>query len=45
MNDPGNYLELIDFYKYLNCPLCRETGLYCPTHRAEVENILENENQ
>ena len=35
---------MIDFTKYLNCPACKEVELYCPTHRAEVEKILENEN-
>jgi len=39
-----NPLETIDFTKYLNCPACKEVELYCPTHRAEVEKILENEN-
>jgi hypothetical protein len=32
---------MIDFYKYLKCPNCKESGLYCPTHRKEVEKILE----
>jgi len=40
-----NPLEMIDFTKYLNCPACKEIELYCPTHRAEVEKILESENQ
>ena len=33
----------IDFYKYLNCPDCKEVGLYCKIHRIEVENILNQE--
>jgi len=32
--------ELIDFNKYLNCPDCKEVGLYCAEHRIEVEKIL-----
>ena len=32
--------EFIDFYKYLKCPKCVESGLYCKVHRVEVENIL-----
>ncbi len=36
---------MIDFTKYLNCPACKEVELYCHTHRAEVEKILENKNQ
>ncbi len=30
----------IDFDKYLNCPYCKKSGLYCPEHRSEVEQIL-----
>ena len=41
----NNKGRMIDFTKYLNCPACKEVELYCPTHRAEVEKILENENQ
>ncbi len=33
-------LPLLDYYKYLNCKDCRESGLYCPKHRTEVEKIL-----
>lgn len=32
--------ESIDFHKYLKCPKCVESGLYCKPHRIEVENIL-----
>ena len=32
--------ERVDFYKYLKCPKCVESGLYCQEHRIEVENIL-----
>jgi len=35
---------MIDFTKYLNCKNCRESGLYCDVHRAEVERILESLN-
>jgi len=34
-------MKTIEFTKYLNCPDCRESGLYCPQHRIEVEKILE----
>lgn len=34
---------MVDFYKYLNCPDCREAGLYCPEHKKEVEEQLEIE--
>ncbi len=40
------YSEMINFYKYLKCPACQESGLYCKVHKGEVENILaENEPQ
>ena len=32
--------DKIDFYKYLNCPNCKKSGLYCQKHRVEVEQIL-----
>ncbi len=38
MNDKTEYV--IDFYKYLQCPRCIESGLYCKPHRIEVEKIL-----
>ena len=44
MNDLGDSFELNDFYKYLKCPACREQELYCPTHRAEVEKMLDMNN-
>ncbi len=31
---------MIDFTKYLQCPDCRLSGLYCVKHRAEVEKKL-----
>ena len=31
---------MIDFSKYLECQDCKATGLYCPTHREEVEKKL-----
>jgi hypothetical protein len=30
----------MDYSKYLNCPRCHESGLYCPKHRIEVESSL-----
>ena len=30
----------MDYFKYLNCPECREIGLYCKPHRIEVESDL-----
>jgi len=44
MNDLGDSFELNDLYKYLKCPACREQELYCPTHRAEVEKMLDMNN-
>ncbi|MEX0656457.1 MAG: hypothetical protein WD154_02790 [Nitrosopumilaceae archaeon] len=32
--------EMINFYKYLNCTACQESGLYCKEHKGEVEKIL-----
>ncbi len=31
---------LIDFSKYLDCPDCKDSGIYCDEHRSEVEKIL-----
>jgi len=31
---------MIDYYKYLKCQACKDSGLYCPPHRKEVEEIL-----
>jgi len=36
--------EMIDFYKYLECPACQESGLYCKKHKNEVEKILAESN-
>lgn len=43
---------MINFSKYLECHDCKVSGLYCTTHRAEVEKklfitkgISENEDQ
>jgi len=36
---------MIDYYKYLKCPKCKESGLYCNVHRKEVEIILEKDEQ
>jgi hypothetical protein len=41
MNDFRIFLDLINFIKYLNCPDCKDSGLYCREHRIEVEKILE----
>lgn len=35
---------MINFYKYLNCPKCREVEFYCPKHKREVEEILKKSN-
>jgi len=40
MNDPDDEIPSIDFYKYLNCPDCKECWAYCPKHKIEVEKIL-----
>jgi len=38
------YIDGNNFYKYLKCPACQESGLYCKEHKKEVEKILaENE--
>jgi len=29
-----------DYSKYLHCPDCQESGLYCSKHRIEVEAAL-----
>jgi len=42
MNDFRICLDLINFIKYLNCPDCKDSGLYCTEHRIEVEKILED---
>ncbi|MCE9653414.1 MAG: hypothetical protein K8Q89_10245 [Nitrosarchaeum sp.] len=34
---------MINYYKYLKCPDCKKSGLYCPVHRKEVEKILQEE--
>jgi len=34
------YSKMINFYKYLKCPDCQESGLYCKKHKGEVEKIL-----
>jgi len=36
----NEYDYVIDYYKYLQCPKCKESGLYCKPHRLEVDNIL-----
>ncbi len=33
-------IESIDYRKYLNCPACKDVGLYCSEHRKEVELII-----
>lgn len=39
-NEISFLLDMIDFYKYLKCPECRDSGLYCKEHKSEVERIL-----
>ncbi len=31
---------LIDYDKYLQCPKCKESKLYCNLHKIEVDKIL-----
>ena len=31
---------MIDYYKYLKCPECKDTRLYCKPHRIEVTQFL-----
>ena len=31
---------MIDFNRYLKCPDCIKSGLYCTTHKIEVETTL-----
>ncbi len=40
----GNDFELIDFHKYLNCPICEEIGFYCVEHKIRAEMILAERN-
>jgi len=35
-------IQMIDYYKYLKCQECKDSGLYCKTHRIEVDTILNN---
>ncbi|MCV0391980.1 MAG: hypothetical protein K5790_01660 [Nitrosopumilus sp.] len=37
------FYSMINYYKYLKCPKCKESGLYCAVHRNEVEQMLEKE--
>ena len=30
----------IDYDKYLQCPKCKESKLYCDLHKSEVDKIL-----
>ena len=34
---------MIDYYKYLKCPDCKESGMYCTIHKKEVDEILEKD--
>ena len=44
--DPLEFdIELIDYRKYLNCPACKDVGLYCSEHRKEVEMIVVSKSQ
>ncbi len=40
----GNDFELMDFIKYLNCPICKKIEFYCMEHRIEMEMILAGRN-
>lgn len=40
INDLRILPVMIDFSKYLNCPDCKDAGVYCDEHRVEVEKIL-----
>ncbi len=31
---------VIDYDKYLQCPKCKESRLYCNLHKIEVDKIL-----
>ncbi len=31
---------VIDYDKYMQCPKCKESKLYCAQHKAEVDKIL-----
>lgn len=31
---------MIDYDKYLQCPKCKESKLYCDLHKIEVDKIL-----
>ena len=31
---------VIDYDKYLQCPQCKESKLYCNLHKIEVDKIL-----
>jgi|SaaInlV_135m_DNA_2_1039731.scaffolds.fasta_scaffold197128_1 hypothetical protein len=33
-------IQMIDYYKYLKCQECKDSGLYCKSHRIEVDAIL-----
>ncbi len=32
---------MIDYNKYLQCPKCKESKLYCDLHKLEVDKILD----
>lgn len=36
-------IDKIEFTKYLNCPDCIASGLYCEKHKKEVEEALVND--
>ena len=36
----SEYDYVIDYDKYLQCPKCKETKLYCDLHKLEVDKIL-----
>ncbi len=38
----SEYDYVIDYDKYLQCPKCKESKLYCDLHKREVDKILNN---
>ncbi len=36
----SEYGYVIDYDKYLQCPKCKESKLYCDLHKQEVDKIL-----
>jgi len=36
-------LEMMDFSKYGQCLDCKDYGSFCPKHRKEVEELIEED--